>query len=192
MRFANIETAFTFWINTQGKFLPCAVDSGKLAMSENVRRLLEGRILNIASGLRLGMLGKPEGIPRVRIDALIYCTFTAPIRNSLILNGAGEGNRTLVSGLGSPRSAIEPHPLRLPQVLAGFDAQGNCSVSAAPLKTAASFRAARPAARWRNASPASCGSTQNPRNRTKQPRFRKSCRASNWFPTRLWWLPGSR
>jgi hypothetical protein len=25
-------------------------------------------------------------------------------------NGAGEGNRTLVSGLGSPHSAIEPHP----------------------------------------------------------------------------------
>ena len=25
--------------------------------------------------------------------------------------GAGEGNRTLVSGLGSPRSTIEPHPL---------------------------------------------------------------------------------
>ena len=24
--------------------------------------------------------------------------------------GAGEGNRTLVSGLGSPRSTIEPHP----------------------------------------------------------------------------------
>ena len=28
--------------------------------------------------------------------------------------GAGEGNRTLVSGLGSPRSTIEPHPLRAP------------------------------------------------------------------------------
>ncbi len=26
------------------------------------------------------------------------------------MNGAGEGNRTLVSGLGSPRSTIEPHP----------------------------------------------------------------------------------
>ena len=25
-------------------------------------------------------------------------------------SGAGEGNRTLVSGLGSPRSTIEPHP----------------------------------------------------------------------------------
>ena len=28
-------------------------------------------------------------------------------------SGAGEGNRTLVSGLGSPHSAIEPHPLTL-------------------------------------------------------------------------------
>src|SRR6476620_3901759 len=27
-------------------------------------------------------------------------------------SGAGEGNRTLVSGLGSPRSTIEPHPQR--------------------------------------------------------------------------------
>src|SRR5258705_1862850 len=26
-----------------------------------------------------------------------YCTFTAPIRKSLIINGAGEGTRTLVS-----------------------------------------------------------------------------------------------
>ena len=25
-------------------------------------------------------------------------------------SGAGEGNRTLVSGLGSPHSTIEPHP----------------------------------------------------------------------------------
>jgi hypothetical protein len=28
---------------------------------------------------------------------LIYCTFTAAICKSLIINGAGEGNRTLVS-----------------------------------------------------------------------------------------------
>jgi hypothetical protein len=28
----------------------------------------------------------------------------------IIAFGAGEGNRTLVSGLGSPRSTIEPHP----------------------------------------------------------------------------------
>ena len=30
--------------------------------------------------------------------------------NMLIISGAGEGNRTLVSGLGSPHSTIEPHP----------------------------------------------------------------------------------
>src|SRR6266481_8737426 len=41
---------------------------------------------------------------------LFYCTLTALRRKSLIINGAGEGNRTLVSGLGSPHSTIEPHP----------------------------------------------------------------------------------
>src|SRR5713101_260417 len=41
---------------------------------------------------------------------LFYCTLTALTRKSLIINGAGEGNRTLVSGLGSPHSTIEPHP----------------------------------------------------------------------------------
>ena len=43
-------------------------------------------------------------------DSTIYCTFTALIRKSLIINGAGEGNRTLVSALGRPHSTIEPHP----------------------------------------------------------------------------------
>jgi hypothetical protein len=43
-----------------------------------------------------------------------------------VINGAGEGNRTLVSGLGSPHSTIEPHPLpvllsyRLDSRLQGF------------------------------------------------------------------------
>ena len=35
----------------------------------------------------------------------------AHLRKSLLLNGAGEGNRTLVSALGRPHSTIEPHPL---------------------------------------------------------------------------------
>ena len=35
------------------------------------------------------------------------CTFC----KLLIINGAGEGNRTLISGLGSPHSTTEPHPL---------------------------------------------------------------------------------
>jgi hypothetical protein len=30
--------------------------------------------------------------------ASVYCTFTALLRKSLIINGAGEGNRTPVSG----------------------------------------------------------------------------------------------
>src|SRR5438270_11740703 len=40
----------------------------------------------------------------------LYCTFTALVRKCGEINGAGEGNRTLVSGLGSPHSTIEPHP----------------------------------------------------------------------------------
>src|SRR5216683_3332846 len=31
--------------------------------------------------------------------------------SGLAKNGAGEGNRTLISGLGSPHSTTEPHPL---------------------------------------------------------------------------------
>src|SRR6266566_9970208 len=31
--------------------------------------------------------------------------------------GAGEGNRTLISGLGSPHSTTEPHPLRLTDLI---------------------------------------------------------------------------
>ncbi len=38
-----------------------------------------------------------------------------------MLNGAGEGNRTLVSGLGSPRSTIEPHPRHTQVVAGGFN-----------------------------------------------------------------------
>jgi hypothetical protein len=52
----------------------------------------------------------PEKIS-VRIqkhDFHLHSTYTT--RKRLIINGAGEGNRTLVSGLGSPRSTIEPHP----------------------------------------------------------------------------------
>src|SRR6185503_9513815 len=44
------------------------------------------------------------------LSDLFYCTFTALLCKSLIISGAGEGNRTLVSGLGSPHSTIEPHP----------------------------------------------------------------------------------
>ena len=44
------------------------------------------------------------------IAARIYSSFTAILRKSLIINGAGEGNRTLVSSLGSWRSTIELHP----------------------------------------------------------------------------------
>src|SRR5262245_30558964 len=47
------------------------------------------------------------------VPASVYCTFTALLRNPLIISGAGEGNRTLVSGLGSPHSTIEPHPQRV-------------------------------------------------------------------------------
>src|SRR5438034_11063347 len=48
-----------------------------------------------------------------------------------MLNGAGEGNRTLVSGLGSPRSTIEPHPLPATGALfvTAFLPRRNCPVS---------------------------------------------------------------
>src|SRR5258708_5062560 len=59
------------------------------------------------------------------------CTLLAHLRKCLISSGAGEGNRTLVSDLGSPRSTIEPHPLRVPRtcnrdclVAQLFDASG--------------------------------------------------------------------
>src|SRR5690242_8154425 len=41
------------------------------------------------------------------------CTLLALFRKCPEINGAGEGNRTLVSGLGSPHSTIEPHPHRV-------------------------------------------------------------------------------
>ncbi len=41
-----------------------------------------------------------------------FCTFTEAIHNPLILNGAGEGNRTLVCSLEGCRSTIELHPQR--------------------------------------------------------------------------------
>src|SRR4051794_41155739 len=48
----------------------------------------------------------------------INAATTAPALKPLKINGAGEGNRTLVSGLGSPHSTIEPHPLRCSSVVA--------------------------------------------------------------------------
>ena len=38
------------------------------------------------------------------------CIFTKALILLLIRSGAGEGNRTLISGLGSPHSTTEPHP----------------------------------------------------------------------------------
>ncbi len=49
-------------------------------------------------------------VPRLGFVLTITCTLLAHLRKCLIMNGAGEGNRTLVSGLGSPHSTIEPHP----------------------------------------------------------------------------------
>jgi len=71
--------------------------------------------------LRASVNRTPTEMPENRVfwgketEALpqsFYCTFTAIRRKCLIMNGAGEGNRTLVSGLGSPHSTIEPHPHR--------------------------------------------------------------------------------
>ena len=54
--------------------------------------------------------GLVAGRKMILSGAEFSCTFPAQRCKSLMLNGAGEGNRTLVSGLGSPRSTIEPHP----------------------------------------------------------------------------------
>ena len=72
-------------------------------------------------GLSIGrelVLSVDFGRAKPRLRGSVYCTFTALLRKSLIINGAGEGNRTLISGLGSPHSATEPHPLPLPYALA--------------------------------------------------------------------------
>jgi hypothetical protein len=68
-----------------------------------------------------------------REESISCYTGATPVRKLLTITGAGEGNRTLVSGLGSPRSTIEPHPLRLPAVVAGSDQQcnGYCTVTCA-------------------------------------------------------------
>jgi hypothetical protein len=58
---------------------------------------------------------------------LAYDNFMTARSKLLKMNGAGEGNRTLVSALGRPHSTIEPHPLtstfisnRLAAVMQGF------------------------------------------------------------------------
>src|ERR1022692_2826911 len=56
----------------------------------------------------------------------VYCTFTALRCKSLIINGAGEGNRTLVSALGRPHSTIEPHPQMSVRPLTERILPGNC------------------------------------------------------------------
>src|ERR1039458_8113460 len=56
------------------------------------------------------ILSADFGRTKPRLWGSVYCTFTALVRKSLIINGAGEGNRTLISGLGSPHSTTEPHP----------------------------------------------------------------------------------
>ena len=72
-----------------------------------------------------------------RHDFHLHSTYTR--RKCLIMNGAGEGNRTLVSGLGSPRSTIEPHPLRVTGTCSRvclvaqlFDASNGCRYSRKP------------------------------------------------------------
>ncbi len=66
---------------------------------------MQGKMKNVKTPVKSGVsAGEKLGH--------IYCTFTALICKCLIMNGAGEGNRTLVSALGRPHSTIEPHPLR--------------------------------------------------------------------------------
>ena len=48
--------------------------------------------------------------PTQKAPVLFTAILLALLRKCLIINGAGEGNRTLVSALGRPHSTIEPHP----------------------------------------------------------------------------------
>ena len=65
-----------------------------------------------------------------KITAILQVNLLAPLRNWPEINGAGEGNRTLVSGLGSPHSTIEPHPRTLGILLTTLPGQRNRSVLA--------------------------------------------------------------
>ena len=71
-------------------------------------------------GIRAGW-PRPEticGSQRTRVDSggFVSTGVSTKLRNPSKTeekwSGAGEGNRTLVSGLGSPHSTIEPHPRR--------------------------------------------------------------------------------
>jgi hypothetical protein len=59
---------------------------------------------------RIGM-AKNRELPNEEEVGLRLDEFTALLPKWLIMNGAGEGNRTLVSALGRPHTTIEPHPL---------------------------------------------------------------------------------
>ena len=70
-----------------------------------------------------------------------YCTFPAQLCKLLKLNGAGEGNRTLVSSLENCRSTIELHPQR------ANDNARACLVNPPPLDWPREFAAAHRRAR---------------------------------------------
>src|ERR1043165_4314977 len=53
---------------------------------------------------------KSHATGSVDMPRLGQAHFIGLLRKCPKINGAGEGNRTLVSGLGSPHSTIEPHP----------------------------------------------------------------------------------
>ena len=61
-----------------------------------------------------------EELKNIQESPCSSCTFPAQSRKQLILNGAGEGNRTLVSALGRPHSTIEPHPLNHKELTAFY------------------------------------------------------------------------
>ena len=62
---------------------------------------LRGRILTFILTLPLSQAKNPT-------ETMLLLAFLG--------SGAGEGNRTLVSSLGSSHSTIEPHPLRVPLI----------------------------------------------------------------------------
>ena len=97
----------------------CRKDSARISLVSFLIQKVKTRPWNkVDCVLVLFTTTRVKHAPKNIYLRVIYCTFTARIHKSLIMNGAGEGNRTLVSGLGSPRSTIEPHP---PTFLRGKD-----------------------------------------------------------------------
>src|SRR5476651_1569509 len=84
-------------------------------------------------GLERGQTQQRQGQPFAPTDEWMLVHACLPAADEIVrflpcaqaIDGAGEGNRTLVSSLGSYSSAIELHPLARPDTLRCPSAGGN-------------------------------------------------------------------